>query len=138
MTKQEFEEKYMPYVKWGIVAVALVVLMIFYEQPFSQEGAKEIVGTISDCFAIPGVVMAGIGALTYLAKLGAYDGISYAFSNFALHSLIPGTHKDKPENFYEYKKAKEEKGRKWLSHLFFTGLVPLVISVILLIVYAFL
>ena len=138
MTKQEFEEKYMPYVKWGIVAVALVVLMIFYEQPFSQEGAKEIVGTISDCFAIPGVVMAGIGALTYLAKLGAYDGISYAFSNFALHSIIPGTHKDKPESFYEYKKSKEEKGRKWLSHLFFAGLVPLVISVILLIVYAFL
>ena len=82
--------------------------------------------------------MAGVGALTYLAKLGAYDGISYAFSNFALHSLIPGMHKDKHESFYEYKKAKEEKGRKWLSHLFFVGLVPLAISVVLLIVYAFL
>ena len=131
-------KKYMPYVKWGIVAIIAVVLMFLYEQPFAKEGAKEIVGTLSDCFAIPGIVMTGVGALTYLAKLGAYDGLNYAFSNFALHSLIPGMHKEKHESFYEYKKAKDEKGRKWLSHLFLVGLVPLALSVIILIVYAFL
>jgi hypothetical protein len=138
MEKQELYKKYMPYVKWGIVAAVAVVLMFVYEQPFTKEGAKEIAGAISDCFAIPGILMAGVGALTYLAKLGAYDGISYAFSNFALHSLIPGMHEDKHESFYEYKTAKDEKGRKWLSQLFFVGLVPLSISVIILIVYAFL
>ena len=131
-------KKYMPYVKWGIVAIIAVVLMFLYEQPFAKEGAKEVVGTLSDCFAIPGIVMTGVGALTYLAKLGAYDGLNYAFSNFALHSLIPGMHKEKHESFYEYKKAKDEKGRKWLSHLFLVGLVPLALSVIILIVYAFL
>ena len=138
MEKEEFFKKYMPYIKWGIIAVVAVIFMFTYEKPFSQEGTKEIVGAISDCFAIPGVVMSGIGALTYLAKLGAYDGISYVFSNFALHSIIPGMYKDKFDSFYEYKQAKEAKGRRWLSHMCFVGLVTLAISVILLVVYAFL
>lgn len=138
MEKQEFYKKYVPYIRWGVIALVAIVLMFVYEKPFSRESAKEIVGTLSDCFAIPGIVMVGVGALTYLAKLGAYDGLNYAFSNFSLHSLIPGMHKDKHESFYEYKKAKDAKGRKWLSQLFFVGLVPLTISVVILIVYAFL
>ena len=138
MSKEEFLKKYMPYIRWGIVAVIAVVLMFAYEQPFSKEGAKEIVGAVSDCFAVPGVVMAGIGALSYLAKLGAYDGISYVFTNFALHSIIPGMYKDKFDSFYEYKQMKEAKGRTWLSQLCYVGLILFAISVILLIVYAIL
>lgn len=138
MEKQEFYKKYVPYIRWGVIALVAVVLMFVYEHPFAKDGAKEIVGTLSDCFAVPGIVMTGIGALTYLAKLGAYDGLNYAISNFSLHSLIPGTHKDKHESFYDYKKAKDEKGRKWLSQLFCVGLVPLLVSVVLLIIYAFL
>lgn len=138
MDKEELYKKYMPYAKWGLVAVAAIVFMFVYEQPFALSGAKEIVGTISDCFAVPGIVMAGIGVLSYLGRLGAYDGISYVFSNFALHSIIPGTYKEKPGSFYDYKVAKDAKGRKWLSQMFFVGLVPLGISILLLVVYAFL
>lgn len=138
MDREELYKKYFPFAKWSLVAIAAIVFMFIYEQPFALEGAKEVVGAISDCFAVPGIVMTGIGALSYLGRLGAYDGISYVFSNFALHSIIPGTYKEKPGSFYDYKVAKDEKGRKWLSQLFFVGLVPLVISVMLLIAYAFL
>ena len=66
-----------------MVALVAIVLMFIYEKPFSQEGAKEIVGAISNCFTVPGVVLSGMGALSYLAHKGAYDGLGYIFSNFA-------------------------------------------------------
>ena len=138
MEKQELYKKYAPYVKWGAVAIIAVIFMLAYERPFDKQGAQEIVGTLSDCFAIPGIVMSGIGLLTYLGTLGVYDGISYVFSNFALHSIVPGMYKDKHDSFYEYKQAKDQKGRKWLKELFFVGLCPLALSIILLVVYAFL
>ena len=43
MEKEEFLKKYMPYIKWGIIAVVAVIFMFTYEKPFSQEGTKEIV-----------------------------------------------------------------------------------------------
>ena len=138
MEKQELAKKYMPYVKWGIFAIVTIVIMFIYEKPFSEENAKKIVGAISNCFAIPGVLISGMSGLTYLASLGAYDGLTYIFSNFSLHSLIPGHHKDKKQTLYEYKQAKDEKGRKWQSQAIVIGLCSLGISIILLIVYAFL
>ena len=121
MEKKEFIDKYLPYVKWCILTVTMIVALFFWEKPFSEEGAQAIVGALSNCFFVPGVLVTSIGVLSYLSKLGAYDGISYTFSNFSLHSIIPGHHKDKHQTLYEYKKQKDEKGRKWLPHAFFVG-----------------
>ena len=138
MQKEEFFKKYFPYIKWCVITVALVVVMFVYKKPFNGETAKKIFADMSDCFAVPGVVLSGIGLLSYFASLGAYDALAYSFSNFSLHSLIPGRHKDKHETLYEYKKAKDEKGRNWLRHILYIGLVTLGIAVILLIIYAIL
>ena len=138
MEKQKFIEKYLPYVKWSILTVCLIVAYFFYEQPFSKEGAGAIITAVGDCFAVPGSLLMCVSALTYFAKLGAYDGIAYAFSNFSLHSIIPGHHKDKKQTLYEYKKAKDEKGRRWLSHAFKVALVAFGVGVIFIIIGAFL
>ena len=138
MEKQDFAKKIIPYVKWGVFATIAIVLMFIYEKPFSEENVKEVIGAISNCFAVPGVLVFGMSGLTYLASLGAYDGLTYIISNFSLHSLIPGHHKDEKQTLYEYKQAKDEKGRKWQSQAMVIGLCSLGISIILLIVYAFL
>ena len=138
MQKKELLQKSFPYIKWSVFALMIIVAMFLYEKPFDHEGAGEIIGSLSNCFAVPGVVISGFAGLTYIASLGAYDGLTYIFSNFSLHSLIPGHHKDKKQTLYEYKQAKDEKGRKWQSQAMVIGLCSLGISIILLIVYAFL
>jgi hypothetical protein len=138
MEKEVFLKKYFPYIKWSVVALAAIVFMIVYENPFSAGNAADIVGKLSNCFAVPGVVLSGIGALSYFSSLGAYDAFGYIFSNFSLHSIIPGHHKEKYESLYEYKKEKDEKSRKWLPYALKVGLITLGISVALLVVYAFL
>lgn len=138
MHKEEFFKKYLPYIKWGIFGVVAIVLMFIHEKPFSDDGIKEIFGSMSNCFAVPGVVLTGFGGLSYLSSLGAYDGLSYIFSNFSLHSIIPGHHNDKPKTLYEYKQQKDEKGRKWHPQPLIVGAVSLGISVVMLIIYAIL
>ena len=138
MQKEEFFKKYVPYIKWGIFGVVSIVLMFIYEKPFSEAETNEIFGSMSNCFAVPGIVLTGFGGLSYLSSLGAYDGLSYIFSNFSLHSIIPGHHKDKPQTLYEYKQQKDEKGRKWHPQPLIVGAVSLGISVVMLIIYAIL
>ena len=137
MEKEEFLKKYFHYIKWTIVAVVFVILMFVYENPFSADSPKDTVGLVSNCFAVPGIILTSLGILSYLSFLGAYDGIAYTFTNFSLHSLIPGRQKEKPGTLYEYKKAKDEKGRRWIPQALQIGIVTLGISLILLIVYAF-
>ena len=134
MDKKSFLDKYSKHIKWGMIAIAAIIFMFMYEDPFSAETTVDVIGKISNCFAVPGVVLAGLGALTYFARIGAYDGISYVFSNFALHSIIPGANKEPPGSFYEYKQKKEAKGRTWCSQMFLVGVISLAISVVLLIV----
>ena len=70
-----------------------------------------------------------------MAKLGAYDGLVYSFKNFGLHTLIGGNpNKKKTQTFYEYKTAKDEKGRKWFPNFLWVGVASLVIGIILAIV----
>ena len=126
------------YVKWAVIAVVLVVLMFFYEKPYEGESVADVVGKISNCFTVPGIVLSGIGALSYVSYIGGYDSFGYIFSNFALHSLIYREQPKKYQSLYDYKQAKDAKGRKWLPHVLFVGLGTLAISVVLLIVYAFL
>ncbi len=134
----ELNKKTLLYIKWALIALTLTVAMFFVEAPFAEESVKEVFGKISDCFFVPGVVLSGIGALSYFSYLGAYDSFGYIFSNFALHSLIYREQPKKYKSFYDYKQEKEEKGRKWSPHVLFVGLATLAISIIFFVVHALL
>ena len=134
--QQKLKQKWMPYIKWSVTALVFVIFAVILREPFSKDGAKAIVGELSNCFFIPGALMSAFGALTYLSSKGAYDSFSYIFTNFALHSLIYRDQPKKYESFYDYKMKKDENGRKWLNHMFIVGLFTLALSVILYIVYA--
>ena len=101
----------------------------------TAENAKELVGNLSDCFTVPGVVFLGIGGLTWVAHMGGFDSFGYIFSNFSLHNLWTTKAKKKYQSFYDYKQEKEEKGRPWLSHFAVLGAASLAVGILLLIVY---
>ncbi len=135
MIAPETKTKIIRYVRWGSVLLAFIVAMFFYEKPYEQQGAKEIVGAISNCFITPGVVFSGIGILSYISKKGGYDSFGYVFSNFSLHHILFNTPKVKYESLYDYKVAKDEKGRKWLPEMLFTGLGAFSVGVVIFVIY---
>ena len=132
----EFRQKIISYVKWGAVCVAIVLFCFFaVEKPYAQATAADVIGKIGNCFFVPGVVLSGIGALSYISYLGGYDSLSYTFSNFALHKIWVQRHPKRYKSLYEYKEAKNKKGRKWLPHAFAVGIVSLGLGVIFTVIY---
>ena len=124
------------YVKWGIACIAIALFCFFVtEKPYEQATAADVVGRIANCFVVPGVVLSGIGALSYVSFLGGYDSLSYAFVNFGLHNLWVKRQPKKYKNFYEYKEEKNEKGRKWLPRALTVGLISLAIGIVLTVIY---
>ena len=138
MDKSFFKRKLVLYILWVLVAISFTVAMYFIEKPLEAESAKEIVAGFSNCFFVPGALISSFAILGWLASRGAYDGLGYIFSNFALHSLIYRHQPKKYESLYDYKQKKDEKGRTWPKHMLFVGLGTLTVSLILFIVYAIL
>lgn len=68
---------------------------------------------LSDSFFVPGILLAGFGALLKIADGGFFDGVGYGLKRAAL-SLIPGARIKKEETYAEYKERKE-KSRKHAS-----------------------
>lgn len=138
MDQEKYEKKLKirAYV-WTVGFTLMFVAVMFFtiEKPHEQENAKAVLGALSNCFIVPAALVGGFGALSYMAKLGAYDGLTYSFKNFGLHNLLGGNPKQKrTQTFREYKEEKDEKGRKWFPQLLWVGLAALVIGIILAIV----
>ena len=123
------------YLKAGIFLLLAIAFCIWWEEPFAGENAQEVIGNLCDCFTVPGVIFLGISGLSWVARMGGFDSFGYIFSNFSLHSLWMQRPKKKYESFYDYKQAKEEKGRTWLSHFAVLGGASLAVGIVLLIVY---
>lgn len=136
MNEEKKREKRIRYIKTACAMTVCVILCFVIINPFGEEGVKNVIGKISDCFIVPGVLFSGISLLSYVSYLGGYDSFGYAFSKFGLHNLwFTRQSAVRYESYYEYKQAKHEKGRKWFPHLLIFGLSALVLGVILLVVY---
>lgn len=122
---------------WTVGFVLVLVAMMFFlvEKPHEEQSASDVLGALSNCFTVPAALVGGVGAISYMAHLGAYDGLTYSFKNFGIHNLLGGNpKKKKTQTFREYKEEKEEKGRKWFPHMLWVGIASLVVGIILAIV----
>ena len=128
------QNKRLKYIKTGVFMLLAIALCVWLEDPFSAETPVELIGILCDCFTVPGVIFLGIGALTWVAHQGGFDSFGYMFSNFSLHNLWVTKQKKKYETFYDYKQAKDEKGRPWLTHFAVLGACSLGIGLILLVI----
>ena len=128
MKKKEIQQ----YAVAIIIAVAIFVAGAFSQGLFEQSSLQEIFGCLSDCFLFPGVLLGGLGALTWIAGEGAFDMMTYGTQFFFKRLLHP---KEKQESFYEYKMRKYEGSRQWLKHWFIVGLVCFALSVVFLLLY---
>ena len=126
------------YVVCAALIAAAALCMALSRGLFSTTEAKAIFGLLSDCFAVPGMVMAGVGGLSYASAKGAYDVFGYAVSRITLHELMPFRRTyERPGTLLEYKEQKDEKGRRWLPAALYTGLAAIALGVIFLLLYLF-
>ena len=138
MDQQQYQKKLKirSYI-WAIGFTLMLAALMFFliEKPYEKETATDVFAALSNCFIVPAALVGGFGALSYMAKLGAYDGLVYSFKNYGLHTLIGGAFtKKKTQTFREYKEEKDEKGRKWFPNLLWSGLGSLLIGIILAVV----
>lgn len=124
--------------KWihlGIcIGVALAVFLIggFTQGLFKQTNGKEAVRILSDCFLFPGVLLGGIGALSYIASEGNFDMLGYGFSFFFAKLFHP---QKSFMGFYEYKVLKSEKKSGWLIKELLVGLFCMAASAVCAVIY---
>lgn len=119
-----------------IAAVVIFAICTFASGGFfgdEQYRAKSVVDGLANCFTIPGVLLAGVGGISWAAKFGTFDMLGYGSRSF-FGIFIRPLADDLPRTFYDYRKAKEEKGRTWFRELFITGVLFLAIGLILSIV----
>lgn len=123
------------WIHYGIcVGVALIVFLIgiFSQGLFEKSSAKETVRVLSDSFLFPGVLLGGIGALSWIASEGTFDMLSYGFA-FCFSKLI---HPHKSfMGFYEYKMEKSDKREGWLVPELIVGLLCIAVSAIFVVIY---
>lgn len=123
--------------KWMIpaaLAVLLFALEVYRKHLFGATEAAAVCGILSDGFFLPGVLLGGVGAISWAATFGQFDMLAYSSRQFFGHFIRPLA-ADLPHSFYEYREEKNKKGRRWLVPTFFVGLICLVLSFVMLGLY---
>ena len=118
-----------------LIIIGIFFLNAFLSGLFSFTETPKIIGEISDGFIIPGVLFIDAGILTWVNKEEFFDMIGYAFSS--LWTLFSPSEKtlEKRKTYNEYKKIRDEKGRKWYPFLLISGLITLFIGIVFFIIY---
>ena len=121
-----------------------IALVLLYGCTFANGGffgveeyrAETIVDGLANCFTIPGLFLMCIAGLSWIASLGTFDIFVYGTGTVIGYVIRPVAEK-LPKTYYDYKAAKDEKGRKWsLESLivggafFAVGMVFVIISLI--------
>lgn len=88
------------------------------------------------CFVV-GLLMTGVGLLTWVSTTGFFDMLSYGviYGVRAVVGLFGGSRKPNDQTFYDYKMAKEEKRGAAQYAILVSGIVFIALSVVFLMTY---
>ena len=93
---------------------------------------EEILSGLCDALFVPGALLTCVGLLTFTAREGVLDIISYGFRNL-LVLFAPGKHKH--QHYYDYKMAKEANRGKATHAPLLVGLAFILLAGVCLIFY---
>lgn len=114
--------------------VIIWVLMAISKGLFVSDTAKDCIRHVSDCFAVPGILLSCIAAMSWAGSQGAFDMLGYGTKSF-LGLFSKSIRAELPKSYYDYKKQADNKGRKWLVKLLIVGVGFIMISIVFDIVY---
>ncbi len=113
---------------YAAVSAAIVLIIAALRGLFSSQNTQEVLRNLCDAFFIAGVLLAGVGLLTFAASKGAYDIFSYA-GKVIVMKFRP---KQDVPKYYDYVEEKNKNRKVWLKELAVCGGVCLLLSAILL------
>lgn len=90
---------------------------------------QRVMMALSDGFFIIGVLLGGVGCLTWISSTGFFDMLTYGFHS--LKSMImPFRAPKKPKPFYDYKLEREERRKKPLNMPLILGVVYIALALV--------
>lgn len=131
------DHPWLRYVLAIAVGLLLALTVCFARDIFHETDVTLIVRYLSDAFLVPGVLLTGIGLLSFLKKEGTYDGLTYSFHSMRMASarrFSDEAHDDMARTYYDYKQSVKAK-RKVAWHLIIVGGVFLLAAIVLTIVF---
>ena len=128
------------WIYWSVLAAleALAAVMIAcYQGLDAAQTLSMNARFLSDgCFVV-GLLMTGVGLLTWVSTTGFFDMLSYGviYGVRAVVGLFGGSRKPNDQTFYDYKMAKEEKRGAAQYAILVSGIVFIALSVVFLMTY---
>ncbi len=118
---------------WYALAGLAVFLFAAYQfRLFTANSAVRACEILSDALIMPGILLSGVAALSWTGSLGTYDMLGYGIK--CLFFFLPQKDAERHKTFYDYRRAKEEKGRKWFPEMLIVGLGYVLLSIAALVV----
>lgn len=137
---REYDMKKKRWMIWGALAAVEAAIAVMIARYQGLDGAQTLsmnARFLSDgCFVV-GLVMTGVGLLTWVATTGFFDMLSYGvlYGVRAFVGLFGGNRKPNDQTFYNYKAAKDEKRGTAQYAILISGLVFIALSVGFLMMY---
>ena len=119
------------------LGVGLVLgLVTFAVQGGFKRGNEEALWhAVCDALTVPGILLTGMGLLSFVSEQGAFDGLSFGVRKAFGQILSEKRRNAMPKTYYDYVTAKREKQRTKPRTTLFVGLGFLVLAGIALAVY---
>ncbi len=115
---------------YGAVTLTLVFVTAVLQGLFNPPSGMRVSVIICNALFIIGVLMAGIGILSWAGSKGTYDIFSYAGKVI----LVKFKPKEKMQSYYDYTQEKSKNRKAWLKELTIWGAICIVISALLIFV----
>ena len=112
------------------VTLTLVFVTAVLQGLFNPPSGMRVSVIICNEFFIIGVLMAGIGILSWAGSKGTYDIFSYAGKVI----LVKFKPKEKMQSYYDYTQEKNKNRKAWLKELTVWGAICIAISALLIFV----
>ena len=112
------------------VTLTLVFVTAVLQGLFNPPSGMRVSVIICNAFFIIGVLMAGIGILSWAGSKGTYDIFSYAGKVI----LVKFKPKEKMQTYYDYTQEKSKNRKAWLKELTVWGAICITISALLIFV----
>ncbi|MBQ3696943.1 MAG: DUF3899 domain-containing protein [Spirochaetales bacterium] len=112
------------------VTLTLVFVTAVLQGLFNPPSGMRVSVIICNAFFIIGVLMAGIGILSWAGSKGTYDIFSYAGKVI----LVKFKPKEKMQSYYDYTQEKNKNRKAWLKELTVWGAICIAISALLIFV----
>ena len=117
------------------VGLVLGLATFIVQGGFAAREQEPLWRAVCDALTIPGILLTGMGLLSFVSEQGAFDGLSFGVRKAFGQIFSEKRRNPMPKTYYDYVTAKREKQKSKPRTTLFVGLGFLVLAGVALAVY---